>query len=93
MVTTNSIRKELIKSSKFIQLFIRPVLICEPKRIIPRTEYMQMMRSNRAPILTRDCKVITKVLKIICRFFPPRFRSLKTLRMRKDLRRVTAPLI
>jgi hypothetical protein len=52
-----------------------------------------MIKSNSAPMLTKECKVITKVLNIMCKLLPPRLRSLRILRILNDLINVTAPLI
>lgn len=52
-----------------------------------------MISRSKAPMLTREEIVITKVLKIICKFLPPLFSNLKILKILKDLNSVIAPLI
>ena len=63
-----------------------------PKIIIPRIEYIKMKRSSRPPMFARECKVITKVLKIRRRLYP-RLISLRSRRILKDLKIVITPLI
>jgi hypothetical protein len=64
-----------------------------PKSIMPSTAYMYIIRRSRAPMFTSYCKVITKVLNIICRLLPPRLSRRRILKILNDLINVTVPLI
>jgi hypothetical protein len=52
-----------------------------------------MIKSKSAPMFTKDWMVITKVLNIMCKLFPPLLSSLRILSILNDLNNVTAPLI
>ncbi|TNV74930.1 hypothetical protein FGO68_gene10051 [Halteria grandinella] len=92
VATVNMVMKALQNPSKFIQSFIFPVLFTSPKYIIPTSEYMYVKSISRAPILESVCNVITKVLKMRARLYPPLFSSLNNLRILNALR-VEVPLI
>lgn len=59
---------------------------------MPRIAYIKINSRRRPPMFARECRVITKVLKMSLKLCP-RFISLKRRRIRKERKMVMTPLI